>query len=355
MITIMEAINSLIDGKKLSCEDAQAIMSEIMTGKVAETQIASYLTALRICGESSDVIQGSAQSMRTFANKIAPKNASNLVDTCGTGGDGAHTFNISTLAAIIAAGAGVRIAKHGNRAVSSKCGSADILESFGVKVDCEPTDVEKIINKIGVGFMFAPKFHPAMKFAMPVRKSLGMRTIFNILGPLTNPANAPNQILGVFDKAYLKPIAQVLANLNTTHAFVVHSEPHVDEIVPVSKVFISEIKNHEIISETITEKQFQTRFKMEKVKMEEIEGGSPENNTKIAVNILKDREKGAKRQVTVLNAAYAILLGNKKMELDEAIDMANNAIKSGAAVDKVRALVTESNGNMVQFKKVFGE
>jgi anthranilate phosphoribosyltransferase len=224
-----------------------------------------------------------------------------------------------------------------------------------VKVDCEPQDVEKIINKIGIGFMFAPKFHPAMKFAMPVRKSLAMRTIFNILGPLTNPACAQNQILGVFDKTYLKPIAQVLANLNTNHAFVVHSEPHIDEIVPVSKVFISEINQHEITSETITEKQFQSRFKMDKVKIEEMEGGSPENNTKIAVNILKDTDKGAKRQVAVLNAAYAILLGGNVTDLGEAINMANTSIKSGSAREKLKALVTETNGNMAQYKKVFEE
>lgn len=241
--TISDGITTLVNGQVLNLAQMQDVMNEIMSGQAADAQIASFLTALRIRGENAEIIQGAAYKMREFAKKIAPRVQGTLVDIVGTGGDYAGTFNISSLAALVAAGAGVNVAKHGNRAVSSTCGSADILESFGVKIDLEPSQVENVINEIGIGFMFAPKFHPAMKFAMPVRKALKMRTIFNILGPLTNPADAKATVLGVYERNLIEPITKAMAGLGADHVFVVHSDPGIDEIVPINKVYIGEVIN----------------------------------------------------------------------------------------------------------------
>ncbi len=256
MSQIIEGIKKLVDDQELTSQEAEDIMQEIMSGEANDAQIGSFLTALRIKGETVDIVSAAANVMRKFANSITSKNHPVLVDTCGTGGDHSGTFNISTLAAIVAAGAGIAIAKHGNRSVSSQCGSADILEAFGAKVDLEPEQVQKVIEDIGFGFMFAPKFHPAMKYAMPTRRALAMRTIFNILGPLTNPASAAHHILGVFDKDLTEMIANVLNKLQANRVFVVHSEPGIDEIVPISKTYVSEVNNGKVSNYILTPQDF---------------------------------------------------------------------------------------------------
>jgi anthranilate phosphoribosyltransferase len=347
--TITEGITSLVNGESLSRDQTQEVLREIMSGKAQDAQIASFLTALRMRGETIDNIHGAALVMREFASQIHPKTTSRLVDTCGTGGDHAGTFNISTLAAIVAAGAGVTIAKHGNRSVSSSCGSADLLEGLGVKIDLEPKDVEQMIEKIGIGFMFAPKFHPAMKYAMPVRKALKMRTIFNILGPLTNPANAQSHVLGVFDEALVEPITKVMAQLGAEHVFVVHSAPGIDEIVPISEIKIGEVKDGQINYQTLTPKQ----LKMKKMTKKDVQGGDLATNLTIAKGILTNQEKGTKRQVVILNAAYAIYASGITSSLEKAMEMADESLTSGKALDKLHQMVIESNGDQTKYAQFF--
>jgi anthranilate phosphoribosyltransferase len=353
--TINEGINALVSGTPLSMDQTYDVFSEIMAGSTTDAQIASFLTALRMRGEQPENIQGAAKAMRQFAAKIQPKNTGIMVDTCGTGGDQAGTFNISTLAAIVAAGAGVTIAKHGNRSVSSQCGSADLLEALGVKVDLDPADVEKVINQIGIGFMFAPKFHPAMKYAMPVRKALKMRTIFNILGPLTNPAGAQAHVLGVFDRNLVEPITKVMAALGAEHVFVVHSAPGIDEIVPISKIFIGEALRPTPNSEPqINFCEYTPKdLGMKKITKSDVLGGDLAMNVKIAKEILTNQEKGAKRAVVILNAAYAIYAGKLASDLKQATAMAEKSISSGDALGKLKALVLATGGDMTKFQNIF--
>jgi len=306
------------------------------------------LVALRIRGETPDIIVGAAKAMRSCSNQIKPKVNEIVCDTCGTGGDGANTFNISTIAALIAAGAGVKIAKHGNRSISSKCGSADLLEGFGVKIDLEPSKVEEIISRIGIGFMFAPKFHPAMKFAMPVRMKLGMRTIFNILGPLTNPADAKGHVLGVFNKDLVDVIAKVMLQLDAKKIYVVHSEPGVDEIVPTGNIYISEVKDKEIISKIYKPSD----FKMRKCKIEDLRGGNLENNIKIAVEILTSKDKGIKRDVSIINAAHVLLASGKVDTFQEACELCNDSIETEKALKKLEQLIKETGGSIEVFNSV---
>src|SRR5271157_5062456 len=343
--TILNGINSLVNGATLSTPQAESIMKEIMSGQAEVPQIAGFLTALRIRGETPDVILGAASIMREFACKIAPACSGRLVDTCGTGGDNAQTFNISTLGAIVASGAGASVAKHGNRSVSSKCGSADLLEGFGVNVDLEPAEVEKMIAEVGIGFMFAPKFHPAMKYAMPIRKSLAMRTIFNILGPLTNPAGATAHVLGVFDAQLVEPITEVMAKLGTEHAYVVHSEPGIDEIVPISKVYIGEVVNDAYNFQTLTPQN----FGVSEITMEDVRGGDPETNLQIAADILQNRDHGIKREIVVINAAYAIHAAGIADTLEQATELAVESLNSGAALEKLGKMVANSNGDIDKF------
>ena len=348
---IKDGINSLVTGTPLSGAKAQNIMREIMAGEASDIEIASFLTALRIRGETPEVITGAAKIMREFSNAITPKVSGKLVDTCGTGGDGSNTFNISTLAAIVAAGAGVSIAKHGNRSVSSKCGSADILEAFGVKVDLDPKQVEQVIEKVGMGFMFAPKFHPAMKYAMPVRRKLAMRTIFNILGPLTNPASAKSHVLGVFDAALVKPMAEVMAGLDSEHVFVVHSEPGVDEILPIGKVFIGEAKNGTVKTYTLGPAD----FGLGEVTLDMVKGGDLEKNLVIAAAILTNKDQGIKSKIVEINAGYAILASGLAENITDARKKAADALISGAALALLKNLVIESGGDVAKFEGVFGK
>lgn len=336
---IVEAIKRIIENKNLTREEASQAMDTIMKGEATSAQIAAFITALRMKGETIDEITGCAEKMREHAMNIFPHHK-NLIDTCGTGGDVSGTFNISTVSAFVAAGAGVAVAKHGNRSVSSHCGSADLLEALGVKIDIEPKKVEECINVVGIGFIFAPNFHKAMKFAAPVRKEIGVRTIFNILGPLTNPARASAQVLGVFKAELTEVMAKVLGNLGTKHALVVHGMDGLDEISISDRTKVSELKDGKVRTYFIEPKS----FGIKKAKREEILGGSKEDNAEIAVRILKNEEKGAKRDIVLINAAAAIYVSGIAKDLKEGIKLASAAIDSGAAYNKLKQIMEFSQG-----------
>ncbi len=334
---IKEAIKMLTEGINLSENEMIEAMREIMEGKTTDAQIASFLTALRIKGETVDEITGAAKVMREKAARV--KAPENTVDTCGTGGDLAHTFNISTTSALVVAAAGVPVAKHGNRSVSSRSGSADVLEALGVKIDLEPEKVEKCLEETGFGFMFAPLFHPAMKYAIGPRREMGIRTIFNILGPLTNPAGARMQVLGVYSDDLTETMAYVLGNLGAVHAFIVHGEDGLDEITNTEKTKISELKDEKVNTYFIGPDD----FGLPKAKSEDLIGGTAEENAKITIDILKG-EKGPKRDIVVMNAAVALIAGNSASEFTEAIGKVIETIDSGLAIkklDEIKALTNK--------------
>lgn len=333
---IKDAINLLVKGKDLSEEEMTGSMRDIMEGQATDAQIASFLTALRIKGETVQEITGAVKVMREKATKI--KAPEYTVDTCGTGGDMSNTFNISTTSAFIVAACGVPVAKHGNRSVSSRSGSADVLEALGVKIDLEPEKVEKCLEATGFGFMFAPLFHPAMKYAIGARKEMGIRTIFNILGPLTNPAKAERQVIGVFSDALTKPLAEVLANLGAKHAFVVHGEDGLDEITNTDKTKISELKNKGIDTYFIAPEDL--GFK--RAEKQDLLGGTAEENAKITIDILKGKT-GPKRDIVIMNAAAALITGDKAKSFVEAAEKASKAIDSGAALKKLEEVKVASN------------
>ncbi len=333
---IKNAINLLIDGKDLSEEEMVGSMRDIMEGKSTDSQIASFLTALRIKGETVEEITGAAKVMREKVTRI---NAPALtVDTCGTGGDMSHTFNISTTSAIVVAACGIPVAKHGNRSVSSSSGSADVLEALDIKIDLEPSKVEKCLEATGFGFMFAPLFHPAMKYAIGPRKELGIRTVFNILGPLTNPANADRQVLGVFSGMLTEPLANVLGNLGVKHAFVVHGEDGLDEITNTDRTKISELKNGKVDTYFMSPED----FGFGKASREELVGGNAEENAKITIDLLQGA-KGPRRDILIMNAAAALVAGDKAQDLKEGALKAAEAIDSGAARKKLDDIKEISN------------
>ncbi|TFF99299.1 MAG: anthranilate phosphoribosyltransferase, partial [Promethearchaeota archaeon] len=282
---IVDGLKKITQKVSLTSEEAENIMREIMSGKVQDAQLGAFLTGLAMKGESVDEITGFALIMREFANQIEPKIKGDLLDTCGTGGDKIKTFNISTISALVVAGAGIPVAKHGNRAVTSTCGSADLLEGLGVKIDLPPEEVKNCIEKVGIGFMFAPLFHPAMKYAMPTRRALKLRTVFNILGPLTNPANAKCHVLGVFQKDLTPIMAKVLNGLGAKHVFTVHNSYGIDEIAPVGINYITEVNNGKIESYAITNED----FGIPDGSLNDILAGNFEENLKITVNILKNK------------------------------------------------------------------
>ena len=310
---MQEAISKLIEKKDLTLEEAKSVMDEIMSGKATDAQIAGFLIALRLKGETIDEITACAKVMREKASRIKPKNHSQLIDVVGTGGDKSGTFNISTVASFVVAGSGIPVAKHGNKGVSSKCGSADVLTALGIKIDLEPKKVEQCINEVGIGYMFAPKFHGAMKYAIGPRKELGVRTIFNILGPLTNPAEAPYELMGVFDESLVTPLAEVLGKLGCEHALVVHGNG-LDEITIEAQTKIAEYKDGHVSTYEIKP----TDFGIKLASLNEIKGGSPEDNAKITLDVLNGKEKGAKRNVVLLNAGAAIYVAGKAASIKKA-------------------------------------
>jgi len=327
-------IKKVVEGHNLTREEAALAMDNIMQGNATPSQIAALLVALHTKGESVDEITGFAEKMREHAENIFP-HRENLVDTCGTGGDLSGTFNISTVSAIVAAGAGIPIAKHGNRSISSRCGSADVLEALGVKVDLQPKQVETCINEVGIGFIFAPNFHKAMRFAMPTRKEIGISTVFNILGPLTNPAHAKAQVLGVFAPDLTEIMAEVLKNLGVKQALVVHGVDGLDEISISEKTKVSHLHEGRINNYFIKPED----LGIHRQKREEILGGSAEENAEIAIDILKNEEKGPKRKIVLLNAAAAIFIGGKAKDLEEGLKLAAESIDSGAANKKLEELI----------------
>ncbi|MDI6654667.1 MAG: anthranilate phosphoribosyltransferase [Candidatus Hydrothermarchaeota archaeon] len=332
-----EFIGKLVEGKDLTSSEAGEAMKLIMSGTATGAQIGGFLTALRMKGESIEEITACAKTMCSFASRINPKVNGTLVDTCGTGGDKIKTFNISTIAAFVVAGAGIYVAKHGNRSVTSKAGSADVLEALGVKIDLPPKEVEKCIEKIGIGFMFAPLFHPAMKHAIGPRKEIGIRTVFNVLGPLTNPANAKAQLLGVYDAALTEKMAGVLGNLGVERAVVVHGLDGLDELSTIGMTQISELSG----SKVKTYKASPEGFGFRRASIGDIAGGDASSNAKVVTDVLKG-EKGPKRDIVVLNAAAGIYVGGRADSIKEGISIAEKSLDSGAAYEKLVALIKES-------------
>jgi anthranilate phosphoribosyltransferase len=333
-MSIHHAIERLAKRQDLTQTEAEAAMDDIMAGAATPAQIGGYLMALRFKGETIEEITGSAIAMRRAANH-PPVNVEGLVDTCGTGGDGAGTFNISTTVAFVVAGAGIPVAKHGNRAASSKSGSADVLNALGVNLNLTPEQVGECINSIGIGFMFAPLFHPAMKHAIVPRRELGVRTIFNILGPLTNPAGAKRQLMGVFNSDLVEPLANVLCLMGGEAAFVVHGEGGLDELTTTGANQVSELRDGQVRTYTLLPET----LGFQRTTADELVGGDAAYNADISRGILNNTIMGGKRDVVLLNAAAAIVAGGKAADLNAGVRMATESLNSGAALAKLAALV----------------
>ena len=326
-------LGKVVDRKNLNAEEAEAAMRTIMSGDAEKLQTSAFLASLRTKGETEDEIAAFARVMRDMALKIKPK-VEKSVDVCGTGGDVIKTFNISTTAAFITACV-VPVAKHGNRSVTSKCGSADVIEELGANLALAPRKIEECIEKIGIGFMFAPLHHQAMKNVMEVRQKLGMRTVFNILGPLTNPANATHQLIGVYDAAVTEKIAKVLRILGLKKALVVHGEPGVDEVSISGKTKVSHLENGNIVSYYIEPAD----FGLEPASPEAIAGGDRKASAKILQDILSCKEEGAKRDVVLLNAAAAIFAADEASSIKEGFEIAKGVLDDGKAAEKLEAFI----------------
>jgi anthranilate phosphoribosyltransferase len=335
---IQHAISKISKRQDLTFEEAEAAMDEIMTGTATPAQIGGYLMALRLKGETVDEIAGSARSMRRAANH-PPVSRDNLIDTCGTGGDGANTFNISTTVAFVVAGAGLPVAKHGNRSVSSKSGSADVLGALGVNLNLTPEQVGECIDQVGIGFLFAPAFHPAMKHAIGPRRELGVRTLFNILGPLTNPAGAKRQLLGVYAPELTEIMAQVLCELGGEAAFVVHGYGNLDELTTAGVNRVSEFRAGQVQTYTLDPQE----YGFAPSKPEDIVGGTPQDNANITRGILDGSITGAPREVVILNAGAGLLAGGIAADLRDGFKRAQESIDRCAALGKLNALVEHSN------------
>jgi len=334
-----EILNKVVTGDNLSFDEARAAMENIMNGTLTPAQIASLVTALRIKGETKDEISGFVTAMKNGAIRL-PQSFPNAVDTCGTGGDKLNTFNISTTAAIVAAGAGVIIAKHGNRSASSKSGSADVLEALGINLNVTTETELHALNKIGIAFLFARSHHPALKHAGPTRKEIGIRTVFNLIGPMTNPAGAGIQLMGVFREADILKVANVLKKLGAKRAMVVSGHDGMDEISLSSPTDVAELKNGEIISYQISPEE----FGIKSAPLETLKGGSPEDNAKIIFEILNGTV-GPKTDIVLLNAGAVIYLSGKADSIKSGIEMAEEAISSGMAKKKLEQLVKISNSS----------
>jgi anthranilate phosphoribosyltransferase len=334
MSAIQQAIKKVIISQDLSVDESAAVFNEIMSGLATDAQIAALITALSMKGEVSDEITGAAMVMREKASRIEPVTREFLIDTCGTGGDGADTFNISTTAAFVSAGAGARVAKHGNRNVSSKCGSADVLEALGVGIAISPETMQQCLDNVGIAFLFATTLHKAMKYAISVRKEIGIRTIFNLLGPLTNPASAPSQIVGVFAAHLTESLAEVLRNLGSNHAYVVHGLDGLDEITLCGATKVSELTDNTIKTYTIQPED----FGLSRACRSDIAGGQPAHNAGILTAILEGR-RGPQRDIVLLNTAFALAASGVAPSPQEGVVLAEKSIDSGAAMDKLQKLI----------------
>ncbi|WP_447972794.1 anthranilate phosphoribosyltransferase [Nitrospira sp. Kam-Ns4a] len=334
---IKDAIAKLADRIALSEKEAEDVMLEIMAGAATPAQIGAYLMGLRMKGETVDEIAGSARAMRAKAIRIRAADPL-VVDTCGTGGDRANTFNISTTAAFVVAGAGLTVAKHGNRSVSSRSGSADVLTALGVRIDIPTERTADCVNEVGIGFLFAPRFHGTMKHCAGPRQEMGVRTLLNILGPLTNPADATIQVLGVFDPNLTELMANVLVRLGTQHCFVVHGMDGLDEITLTDRTRVSEGKGGVVSTFYLDPGD----FGLERVRLRELAGGDAEENARITRDILRGH-KGPKRDVVCMNAAPALVAGRKAQTLREGFELAGRVIDSGAAMEKLERLIAFTN------------
>ena len=334
MFSAQEAINRLCDKREIFYDEMVDLMRQVMEGKVSQVQLAAILMGLHVKTESVSEIAAAAAVMREFSTKVDASGLEHLVDTCGTGGDKAHTFNISTTAAFVAAAAGARVAKHGGRSVSSQCGSADVLEALGVNLALTPSQVGLSLREVGLGFMFAPSHHPAMKHAAPVRKELGMRTILNILGPLTNPAGAPNQVMGVFHADLVGIQARVLKMLGSRHVLTVHGHEGLDEITITGPTAVAELKHDFITEYTIEPKQF--GFDVAPLEAIQVKDSA---ESKARVESVLANEPGPSRDVVMLNAAAALYVSGVSASLWDGVAAARDAIASGAARAKLEHLV----------------
>jgi len=334
---IEEYLKKVEEKKDLSEHETEEVFTAIMKGSLEKEAIASFLLSLKAKGETVEEITSASRVMRKFATKIDCKKK-HIVDTCGTGGDGADTFNISTISAFVACGAGCTVAKHGNKAVSSKCGSADLLEALEVNINVNKSVVERCVDEIGIGFLFAPKLHLAMKHAMPARRMIKTRSIFNILGPLTNPADAKYQLLGVYDRSLVETLAHVLKNLGSKKAMVVHGKDGLDEITTTSETYVSELKNGRVENYTIKPED----FGFARSKKKELKGGGIKSSKRTAEEILSGK-KGKKRDIVLLNAGAAIYVSGLAVELKTGIEKAKESIDSGNAFKKLQDLVKLTN------------
>jgi anthranilate phosphoribosyltransferase len=329
---INETLEKVVDGQIIDRVESQAAMAAIMGGECTPAQIGAFLVALRMREETVDQISGFAEAMRGACIRIRTKHP-NVVDTCGTGGDALDTFNISTAAAVVTAAAGVPVAKHGNRSVSSMCGSADVLKELGVRIDLEPLEVEACLDEVNIGFLFAPSHHPAMKYAIGPRRELGMRTVFNVLGPLTNPAGARRQLLGVFDPSLTELMAGTLAELGSEHALVVHGLDGLDEISTTGPTRVSELRDGQVRTYEVTPEDFGLR----RVHPRELEGGEPAESAEFLLRAISGASCPA-RDIVALNAGGAIYVGGNAESIAEGIEVAQTTIETGAAVETLHSL-----------------
>ncbi len=344
-MNIKQAIAKVVQHQDLSENEMVAVMNEIMGGEATPAQIGSFITCLRMKGETVDEITGAVRVMREKATPIASgvdvAAGGILVDTCGTGGDGSGTFNVSTTAAFVVAGAGLPVAKHGNRSISSHCGSADVLEAAGISLDLSPDQVGQCIREIGIGFLFAPALHGAMKHAIGPRRELGIRTIFNILGPLTNPAGANVQVLGVFDRDLIKPLAQVLGKLGSKRALVVHGEGNLDELTVTGTTHVAELHNGKISTYSINPED----LGLPTATLDDLRGGTTAEESVSQLRAVLKGEKGAKRNMVLLNSGAALMAGGLCEDLRAGINLAGEVIDSGKALEKLELLIEFSSKN----------
>ncbi len=329
MSAMAQALKTLAEGRDLPFDQARAAMDELMSGEATHAQIGAFLAALRVKGETPEELTAFATVMREKVVPVRPQ-STRLVDTCGTGGDVCDTFNISTAAAFVAAAAGAKVAKHGNRAATSKCGSADVLQALGINLDLPPERVAQAIDEVGIGFMFAVHLHPAMKHAVQPRRELGFRTVFNCLGPLTNPAGTKRQVMGVFSREMAEPIAHVLARLGAERAFVVYGECGMDEISTTSPTWVCEVAGGEVRSYRIAPEE----FGLPRASLDDLRGGTPEENAKMLCAVLEG-ERGPRRDIVALNAAAALACAGLAPTIADALPLAFQAIDSGAAAEKL--------------------